>query len=122
MFLSRTPIQPEHIPLLLPHLLLNGSAINNPGDKLERLRRNAPEYAKLLDTLTTIPATDTFFWTEDYVLGVARHFLAREEIPMFLSRLREISLSEKANKASRRANSHARDLLLHLGYYHDHDL
>lgn len=122
MFLSRTPIQPEHIPLLLPHLLLNGSAINIPGDKLERLRRNAPEYAKLLDTLTTIPATDTFFWTEDYVLGVARHFLAREEIPMFLSRLREISLSEKANKASRRANSHARDLLLHLGYYHDHDL
>lgn len=122
MFLSRTPIQPEHLPLLLPHLRLNSSSVDIPADRLERLSRNAPEYAELLHALTMIPATETFFWTEDYVLGMARHYLPREEIPVFLSRLREITLNEKANKASRRPNHHVRELLLHLGYYHDHEL
>lgn len=122
MFLSRTPIQPEHIPLLLPHLLLNSSSVDIPADRLERLRRNAPEYAELLHALTMIPAAETFFWTEDYVLGMARHYLPREEIPIFLSKLREITLNEKSNKTSRRPNHHVRELLLTLGYYHDHDL
>lgn len=122
MFLSRTPIQPEHLPLLLPHLLLNSSSIDIPADRLARLRRNAPEYAELLDALTMIPSTETFFWTEDYVLGMARHYLSREEIPVFLSKIREITLNEKSNKASRRPNHHVRELLLTLGYYHDHEL
>lgn len=119
MFLTRTPIKPEHLPLLLPHLLLNSSSIEIPADKLDRLRRNAPEYAELLDTLTMIPSTETFCWTEDYVLGVARHFLRKEETPVFFSRIREISLNHNANKASRRADYLARDLLISLGYYQD---
>ena len=61
-------------------------------------------------------------WTEDYVLGMARHYLPRAEIPIFLSKLREITLNEKSNKTSRRPNHHVRELLLTLGYYHDHDL
>lgn len=122
MFLTRTPIKPEHLPLLLPHLQFNSSSIEIPGDKLERLRRNAPEYNNLLNALTMIPSLETFYWTEDYVLGVAKHFLDRAEIPVFFSKLREISLNQKANKASRRADYLVRDLLLTLGYYHDHDL
>ena len=122
MFLSRTPIQPEHLPLLLPHLKLNSSSIRISADRLERLQRNAPEYADLLRALTMIPAVETFCWTEDYVVGVARHFLEKSQVPIFLSRFREFCLDEKANKASRRADSLARDLLLSLGYFHDHDL
>ena len=122
MFLSRTPIQPEHIHLLLPHLRLNSSSIDVPADRLERFVRNEPEYADLVNALTMIPAKPTYFWTEDYVLGVARHYLDRAEIPVFHSKLRAIALSEKANKASRRPNNHVRDLLLSLGYYHDHEL
>lgn len=122
MFLSRTPIKPEHLPLLFPHLKLNSSSISIPGDKLERLRRNAPEYADLLNALTMIPSSDIFNWTEDYVVGVAKHFLSKEEVPVFLSCIRDISLNDKANKASRRADYHARDLLLTLGYFRDHDL
>ena len=122
MFLSRTPIQPEHLPLLLPHLKLNSGSIRISADRLERLQRNAPEYADLLRALTMIPAVETFCWTEDYVVGVARHFLEKSQVPIFLSRFREFCLDEKANKASRRADSLARDLLLSLGYFHDHDL
>lgn len=122
MFLSRTPIAPEHIPLLLPHLLLNSNSVNIPKENLDRLQRNAPEYSDLLNALTMIPSSPTFFWTEDYVLGMARHYLPREEIPVFLSRLREITLSERSNKASRRPNHHIRELLLSLGYYRDHEL
>lgn len=121
MFLSRTPIKPEHLPLLFPHLKLNSGSISIPGEKLDRLRRNAPEYAELLDALSMIPSSEIFNWTEDYVVGVAKHFLTKEEVPVFLSRIRDISLNDKANKASRRADYHARDLLLSLGYYHDHD-
>ena len=122
MFLSRTPIKPEHLPLLLPHLKLNSSAIKIPGDRLERLRRNAPEYADLLNALTMIPSSEVFCWTEDYVMGVARHFLGKEQVPVFLTRIRELSMDDKANKASRRADFLARDLLFTLGYFHDHDL
>lgn len=119
MFLSRTPIKPEHLPLLLPHLRLNRGSIEIPADRLDRLRRNAPEYAELLNVLTIIPASETFFWTEDYILGVAKHFLSKEEIPVFFSRIREISLNQNANKASRKADSLARELLISLGYYRD---
>lgn len=122
MFLSRTPIQPEHLPLLLPHLKLNSSSVCISEDKLERLQRSAPEYAELLHALTMIPASPVFCWSEDYVMGVARHFLKKSQVPVFLSRLRAFCLDEKANKASRRADSLARDLLLSLGYFHDHEL
>lgn len=122
MFLSRTPIQPEHLPLLLPHLKLNSSSIRINKDKLARLQRSAPEYDELLRALTMIPASPVFCWSEDYVVGVARHFLEKSQVSVFLSRIREFCLDEKANKASRRADSLARDLLLSLGYFHDHDL
>lgn len=122
MFLSRTPIKPEHLTLLLPHLKLNSSSISIPGYKLDRLRRTAPEYTELLSALTMIPASEVYDWSEDYVVGVAKHFLPKEKVPVFLSHIRDISLNDKANKASRRADFLARDLLLSLGYFHDHDL
>lgn len=122
MFLSRTPIKPEHLPLLLPHLKLNSSSISIPKEKLDRLRRSMPEYAALLDALTMIPSSEIFDWSEDYVVGMAKHFLPKAELPVFLSQLRELSLNDKANKASRRADFHARDLLFSLGYFHDHDI
>ena len=122
MFLSRTPIRPEHIPLLLPHLQLNGSAINIPKTNLERLARNEPAYATLLNALTMIPASETFYWTEDYVVGVAKHFLPKEEIPLFLTRIRECTVCRTSNKVSRTANTLIRNLLMSLGYYRDHDL
>lgn len=122
MFLSRTPIQPEHLPLVLPHLQLNTGSITIQKEKFDRLMRNEPEYANLMHTLTMIPASETYHWTEDYVVGVAKHFLNKEDIPLFLTRIREISDHSNFNKASRRANSLVRNLLLSLGYYHDHDL
>lgn len=122
MFLSRVPIQPEHLPLLIPHLQLNGSAITIPRENLERLGRNTPEYADLLNTLGMIPASETFYWTEDYVVGVAKHFLSKDQIPLFLTRIRECTVCRTSNKASRRANSLVRGLLISLGYYRDHDL
>lgn len=122
MFLSRTPIQPEHFPLLLPHLQLNSSAIHIPKTNLERLARNEPAYATLLNALTMIPASETFYWTEDYVVGVAKHFLPKEEIPLFLTRIRECTVCRTSNKVSRTANTLIRNLLMSLGYYRDHDL
>ena len=119
MFLSRMPLKPEHLPLILPHLKLNTGSIEIQKANFERLMRNEPEYANLMNTLTMIPAAETYHWTEDYVLGVATHFLRKEDIPLFLTRIREISTNSNFNKASRRANSHARKLLLSLGYYQD---
>lgn len=121
MFLSRMPIQPEHLPLLMPHLQLNGSAVTIPAEKLDRLCRNRPKYAELLTALSMIPPSPTYYWTEDYVVGVAKHFLPKEEIPIFLTRVREITNHATSNKASRRANTLVRNLLLSLGYYHDYE-
>lgn len=121
MFLSRTPIQPEHLPLVLPHLQLNNSSVTIRCDKLEGLRQNWPEYAPLLDALTMFPPSDTYYWSEDIVLGFAKQLLPKEQIPAFLARIREISVNRTFNKASRRANYLAQNLLLSLGYYHDHD-
>lgn len=121
MFLSRTPIQPEHLPLLLPHLQLNNSSITISADKLELLRKNHPEYGRLLDSLAMIiPASDTYYWNEEYVVGVAKPFLSKEQLPLFLNRIRESSSHHAFNKASRRANYLVQNLLLSLGYFHDH--
>lgn len=122
MFLSRTPVAPEHLSLLLPHLQLNSSDITIPADWLDRFRRNTEEYADLLDSLTRFRPTETYYWSEDYVIGVARHFLNKEQIPLFLSRIRAITIHDNHNKASRRADMLSRDLLLSLGYYLDHDI
>lgn len=121
MFLSRTPIQSEHLPLLLPHLQLNNSSITISADKLELLRKNHPEYSRLLDSLAMIiPASDTYYWNEEYVAGVAKPFLSKEQLPLFLNRIRESSSHHAFNKASRRANYLIQNLLLSLGYFHDH--
>lgn len=122
MFLSRTPVEPEHLPLLLPHLKLNSSTIHIPAEQLQRLQRSAPEYEELIGALTMLPSGEYYRWTEEYVVGAAKHFLPKEQVPVFLSRLRERCLAATANKTSRRADFLAMDLMLSLGYYRDHDL
>lgn len=123
MLLSRTPIQPEHLPLAMPHLQFNNSTVTIPKKDLDRLLRNAPEYAQLLNALTmTIPPSESYYWSEDYVMGIAKHFLPKEQIPLFLARIREITDHCSFNKASRRSNDLLRNLLLSLGYFRDHDM
>lgn len=123
MLLSRTPIQPEHLPVVLPHLQFNNSSVTVPKDNLDRLLRNEPEYAQLLGALTMmIPPSETYYWSEDYVMGIAKHFLSKEQIPLFLARIREIANHCSFNKASRRANYLIQNLLKSMGYFEDPEL
>lgn len=119
LFLSRVPIAEEHFPLLVPHLYLNGKDLAIRADALAALREEWSEYAPLIDHLTQVQPTPTYYWTEEYVMGTGRFFLTNEQLYYFLTRLRGVSQVPYQNKASHTADLRLRNLLLMLGYYSD---
>ena len=132
MFLSRTEIAPEHIPLLQSHLYLNGNIIPIRKEQLEALRAQDSSYQNVIDELfrTNIPYT-TYYLDEDDVLSAARRCLCDDWISLrhpenpqvnrFLAMLRTLSDHSRCNKASRQADHLSRRFLRSLGYFHDHD-
>lgn len=122
LLLSRTKFAPEHLDMLTPNLLFNSNEISIPKSHLDVFRAEHPEYAELFEHLTRFEPTETYYWNEDYVLGVARRFLSKSQRLLFLSNIRALSTKDSLNKTSRRADILFRDLLLSLGYYKDHDL
>lgn len=132
MFLSRTEIAKEHIPLLLPHLHLNSGMIQIQQSQLEGLRDADPGYHSVIDELIrTNPLHPVYRLDEDDVLSTARRYLCEDRNPLrnpedpalnlFLSRLRALSDNSRFNKASRQADHLSHRLLRSLGYFHDHD-
>ena len=135
MFLSRTEIAKEHLPLLQPHLYLNTSIIRIPHDHMESLRNTYKEYHSLIDELLrTNQPHSIYHLDEDDVLSTARRCLCEDGLPgsvirnpedpsvnLFLARLRSLSDHSRLNKASRQADHLAHRLLRSLGYFHDHD-
>ena len=133
MFLSRTEIAKEHLPLLEPHLYLNRGIIRISQEELEHLQRTEPDYHSLIDELIQTNHSSTIFYLdEDDVLSTARRCLSlgisptrNSEDPavnLFFSRLRALSDHDSLNKASRQADHLVRWFLRSLGYFHDHDL
>lgn len=122
MFLSRTEIKDEHLPMLLPHLHLNSGIVQIPGEKLEMLRDRNPAYQKVIDELIlTNQPQSTYRFDEDDILSTARRYLSKPEVYRLLSMLRANSDSDRIHKASRRADMLSHKFLRSLGYYHDHD-
>lgn len=117
MFLSRVPIAEEHHPLLIPHLYLNERDITIKADRLAELQQEHSEYGPLIDFLTQIPPTSTYYWSEESVMGLGRYFLSGQQLYTFLSQLRGVSHTPYQNKASHTADLQIRNLLLMLGYY-----
>ena len=132
MFLSRTEIAPEHIPLLQSHLYLNGSIIPIGKEQLDSLREADPGYHDVIDELfrTNHPHT-LYYLDEDDVLSAARRCLGGDGPPLrhpenpqvnrFLAELRSLADHSRFNKASRQADHLSRRFLRSLGYFHDHD-
>lgn len=132
MFLSRTEIANEHIPLLLPHLHLNNGIIRVQKDQLDAMREEHGIYQVVIDELIrTYHPAPVYHFDEDDVLSAARRCLSEDGIPLrnpedprvnlFLTRLRALSDSDRFNKASRQADHLSRRMLRSLGYFHDHD-
>ncbi len=132
MFLSRTELAPEHIPLLQPHLYLNNGIIQIRKDDLEFLRESDSGYHGVVDELfRTNQPHCVYYLDEDDVLSAARRCLGENGVPLrnpedpqinrFLARLRALSSHSRFNKASRQADHLSRRLLRSLGYFHDHE-
>ena len=131
MFLSRTEIAAEHIPLLQTHLYLNNSITPIRKEQLESLA-DADGYRRVIDELfgTNQPQC-VYYLDEDDVLSAARRCLGADGHPLrhpedpqvtrFLADLRTISEHSRFNKASRQADHLSRRLLRSLGYFHDHE-
>lgn len=131
MFLSRTEIAAEHIPLLQTHLYLNNSITPIRKEQLESLA-DADGYRRVIDELfRTNQPQCVYYLDEDDVLSAARRCLGADGHPLrhpedpqvnrFLARLRALSSHSRFNKASRQADHLSRRLLRSLGYFHDHE-
>ena len=131
MFLSRTEIAAEHIPLLQTHLYLNNSITPIRKEQLESLA-DADGYRRVIDELfRTNQPQCVYYLDEDDVLSAARRCLGADGHPLrhpedpqvtrFLADLRTISEHSRFNKASRQADHLSRRLLRSLGYFHDHE-
>lgn len=132
MFLSRTEIAPEHIPLLQTHLYLNGSIIPIRKEQLDSLREADDSYHDVIDELFRTNRPDSVYYLdEDDVLSAARRCLRDDglslrhpenpQVNRFLAMLRSLSEHSRFNKASRQADHLSRRFLRSLGYFHDHD-
>lgn len=122
MFLSRTEIKEEHIPLLIPHLNLNNGTIRIRQDLLESYHLRNPGYRSVIDELKLINQPQLVYsLDEDDILSAARRHLMKPEVYLLLSELRSLSENDRTHKASRRADMLSHKLLRHLGYFHDHD-
>lgn len=120
IFLSRTEIAEEHLPLLQPHLRLNHGTIQLREDQLVLLRNAHASFHSVIDELTLTNQPDSFYcFDEDDVLSTAKRHLTKPEIYTFLTLLRSSSQGERVHKASRRADTLAHKFLRSLGYYHD---
>lgn len=117
MILSRDRILPEHLPLLTPHLYLNGSEIAVSNHALTQLSMVSDEYRTIADHMCKFGGAMTYYWSEDFVQSFAKMALSEEEVPTFISKVREVSNKCSHNKASRRADQMLRELLISLGYY-----
>lgn len=132
MFLSRTEIAAEHIPLLQTHLHLNSGMIPVRKDQLDSLRDDRSDYHDVIDELfrTNHPQL-VYYLDEDDVLSAARRCLSGDGPPLrhpespqvnrFLAELRSLADHSRFNKASRQADHLSRRFLRSLGYFHDHD-
>lgn len=132
MFLSRTEIAAEHIPLLQTHLYLNSGMIPVRKDQLDSLRDDRSEYHDVIDELfRTNHPQPVYYLDEDDVLSAARRCLSGDGLPLrhpenpqvnrFLAELRSLADHSRFNKASRQADHLSRRFLRSLGYFHDHD-
>lgn len=132
MFLSRTEIAAEHIPLLQTHLHLNSGIIPVRKDQLDSLRDDRSEYHDVIDELfRTNHPQPVYYLDEDDVLSAARRCLSGDGLPLrhpenpqvnrFLAELRSLADHSRFNKASRQADHLSRRFLRSLGYFHDHD-
>ncbi len=119
MILSRHQILPEHLPLVAPHLNLNGSEITVSNHALTQLSMVSDQYKIVAEHMSMFSAVMTYYWSEDLVRSIAKTTLSEDQVPMFISKVREISNKFTHNKASRQADQILRDLLLSLGYYQD---
>ena len=117
MILSREKIIEDHLPLIMPHLYLNGGSITVPAHSLAQLSMVSEQYKTVADSMSKFGFNDTYYWNEDLVQAIAHTHLREEEVPVFISKTREFSNKIIQNKASRKADQVLRDLLLSLGYY-----
>ncbi len=132
MFLSRTKIASEHIPLLQTHLHLNSGIIPVRKESLDSLRETDASYHDVIDELfRTNHPHSVYYLDEDDILSAARRCLCEDGIPLrhpenpqvnrFLATLRSLSDHSRFNKASRQADHLSRRFLRSLGYFHDHE-
>lgn len=122
MFLSRTEIAEEHLPLLIPHLTLNNGILRVRQDLLEAYRLRNPGCHSVIDELMLINQPQSVYnFDEDDILTAARRHLTKSQVCQLLSELRSLTDDSRTHKASRRADMLSHKLLRSLGYYHDHD-
>ena len=122
MFLSRTLLEPEHLPLLLPHLYMNSGTIPIRPEQLRAIVGEDAVYAAPVEELCARnEATTILCLDEDEILLIAKKHLNKQQRYALLSKIRGRAEHHCFNKVSRRADQISHKLLRSLGYFHDMD-
>ena len=120
MFLSRTEIREDDLPMLLPHLRLNNGMIRISREKLDAFRRENERYAQPINELLLTNQPNSFYLLdEDDIMSTARRHLNKPEVFQLLSLLRGLSDCDHLQKVGRRPDDFSRKLLRSLGYYRE---
>lgn len=119
MILTRQKISPEHLSLVTPHLYLNSGNITISRHALTKLSMESDQYKIIADQISKFDTDMAYYWSEDLVKSIAGTCLEDQDVPAFISTIREYANKNRHNKASRQADQILRDLMLSLGYYQD---
>ena len=118
MLISREEISDEHLEYVKPHLHLNSNDLIIAVEDLQAFRSESEYHNKLIDHLTYTTETSTLYsFKEDFVRSNALQFLTKDQLPLFLSKIRQYSCKMRYNKVSSRADENMYNLLRTLGYY-----
>lgn len=120
MLISRQEISNGHLEYIKPHLHLNSNDIFISEEDLQSFCNESENHKRLIDHLTYTTNTSTLYsFKEDFVRSNALQFLSKEQLPLFLSRIRHNSYKMRYNKVSSRADENVHKLLTILGYFSD---
>lgn len=117
MFLSHEAIKPEDLKLIAPHLCMNTSKIVVSKEDLLGMKENAADYEAIIDELLAAEDTTMYSFKEKNIKAVCSKIWSNEEINVFLSELRNVSVVHRYNKVSIGVDINLRDILFAAGYY-----
>lgn len=117
MLLSKKEIRKEDLELVAPHLWLNSTEILLSEKKLSELSKVSEKYDQIVEEIMKYDSKHIYCIDETAVEKIATKYIEKEDLSMFITRLRSCSLSKRYNKVNKIADQRIHDVLLQQGYF-----